>query len=201
MTMIDRFNTLARRVPTWAVYIVCFLPVPWLLYLGQTGGLGREPINALERELGETALKFLIISLAITPLRRHLRINLLKFRRAFGLLAFAYVCLHLTVWLVLDIGVLSRIWADILKRPYITIGMAGFLCLLPLALTSNAWSVRRLGQGWHRLHKLAYVAGVLGGLHYVMLAKGFQPEPLMYMAVILALLALRVRRIRSKQTI
>ncbi|QUJ76557.1 protein-methionine-sulfoxide reductase heme-binding subunit MsrQ [Sulfitobacter albidus] len=192
--VIDAINRGARRVPTWVVYILYMLPVPYLLYLAQTGGLGREPIKALEHELGEIALQLLIIGLCVTPLRRFTGLNLLKFRRALGLLAFIYVVLHLTVWVVLDMSLLwGQMWADIWKRPYITVGMAGFLVLLPLAVTSNNASVRRLGAaGWRQLHKLTYLAVVLGGIHYLWLAKGFQLEPILYMAVILALLALRV---------
>ena len=179
--IIDRLNGLARKVPTWLVYILCLLPVPWLLYLAQTGGLGVEPIKELEHELGEIALQLLIVGLAVTPMRRYVGVNLIKFRRAFGLLAFTYVSLHLLVWLVLDVGILSQIWADIIKRPYITIGMAGFLCLLPLALTSNNLSIRKLGPKWRKLHKLTYLAVLLGGVHYIWLVKGFQIEPFVYM--------------------
>jgi methionine sulfoxide reductase heme-binding subunit len=107
------------------------------------------------------------------------------------LLGFTYVSLHLLVWLVLDVGILSQIWADILKRPYITIGMAGFACLLPLAATSNNYSIRKLGAKWRKLHRLTYLAVVLGAVHFIWLVKGFQIEPLLYMAAILALLALR----------
>ncbi|WP_138924921.1 protein-methionine-sulfoxide reductase heme-binding subunit MsrQ [Sulfitobacter sp. BSw21498] len=190
--MIDRLNTIARRVPTWVVYIVGLMPVPWFLFQAQTGGLGAEPIKALEKELGLLALQLLVAGLAITPARRYLRLNLIKFRRALGLLAFIYVALHLLVWLALDVGILSQIWADILKRPYITIGMAGFACLLPLAATSNSYSIRKLGAKWRKLHRLTYLAVVLGAVHFIWLVKGFQIEPLLYMAAILALLALRV---------
>ena len=195
--IIDRVNGLTRKVPTWLVYILGLLPVPWLLYLAQTGGLGVEPIKELEHELGEIALQLLIVGLAVTPLRRYVGVNLIKFRRAFGLLAFTYVSLHLLVWLVLDVGILSQIWADIIKRPYITIGMAGFLCLLPLALTSNNLSIRKLGPKWRKLHKLTYLAVLLGGVHYIWLVKGFQIEPFVYMAVIIGLLALRGRKVLS----
>ena len=190
--MIDRLNTIARRVPTWVVYIVGLLPIPWLLFQAQTGGLGAEPIKALEKELGLLALQLLIAGLAITPARRYLRLNLIKFRRALGLLAFIYVSLHLLVWLVLDVGILSQIWADILKRPYITIGMAGFACLIPLAATSNNFSIRKLGATWRKLHRLTYLAAILAGVHFIWLVKGFQIEPLLYMAAILALLVLRL---------
>ena len=199
--IVDQINGLVRKIPTWPVYILCVLPLPWLLYLAQTGGLGIEPIKALEHELGEIALQLLIAGLTITPLRRYAGLNLLKFRRCLGLMAFLYVSLHLLVWLVLDIGILSQIWADIIKRPYITIGMAGFLCLVPLAVTSNTYSIRKLGPKWRTLHKLTYLAVILGGVHFIWLVKGFQLEPLLYMAVILGLLALRLPKRRKRQPI
>lgn len=194
--VVDRINSVMRRVPTWAVYTLYLLPVPWLLYLGLTDGLGREPIKALEHELGAIALQLLIIGLCITPLRDYLGLNLLKFRRTFGLLAFTYVALHLLVWVVLDMSLLwAQMWADVWKRPYITIGMAGFVALLPLAITSNNLSVRKMGAAaWRKLHMLTYVAVVLGGVHYLWLVKGIQIEPIAYMAVILALLSLRVAK-------
>ena len=144
----DRVNTAVRRIPIWMVYIAGLLPAPWFLYLGLTGGLGVEPIKALEHELGLFALQLLIAGLTITPTRRFLGINLLRFRRAVGLLAFIYVALHLLVWLVLDVQAIQQVWADILKRPYITIGMTAFILMIPLALTSNNSSVRRLGPTW-----------------------------------------------------
>tara|TARA_B110000908_G_C10188328_1_gene419163 strand:+ start:272 stop:874 length:603 start_codon:yes stop_codon:yes gene_type:complete len=195
--IVDKINGVARRVPTWAVYILYLLPLPWLLYLAQTGGLGREPIKALEHELGEIALQLLIIGLCISPLRQYLGLNLLKFRRTFGVLAFTYVALHLLVWIVLDMSLLwGQMWADIWKRPYITIGMAGFMALLPLAITSNNLSLRKLGAAtWRKLHKLTYVAVILGGIHYLWLVKGIQYEPIIYMVVILGLIALRYKRL------
>jgi len=195
----DRFNALARRVPTGPLYMVCALPGVWFFYLGLTGGLGVEPIKALEHKLGELALQFLIAGLAVTPLRRHLGINLIRFRRMLGLVAFFYVFTHLLVWLVLDVQILGQIWADILKRPYITVGMAGFALLVPLALTSNNWSVRRLGPRWRTLHKLTYAAVLLGAVHFLLLVKGFQLEPLIYLAVILGLMALRLPKLRRNQ--
>jgi sulfoxide reductase heme-binding subunit YedZ len=193
----DWVNRMVRKIPTWLVYIVGLIPVPLFLYLAQTGGLGREPIKALEHELGELALKLLIVGLVITPLRKLVGLNLIKFRRAIGVLTFTYVALHLLVWLVLDVQVLSQIWADILKRPYITIGMLGFVMMIPLVITSNNWSVKRLGAGWRRLHQLTYLVAILGGIHFIMIAKGIQLEPLIYMAVILGLLAYRLPAIRK----
>lgn len=191
MKIADTINTYARKLPVWVVYLLLALPIPFLFYQGLTGGLGREPVKALEHAYGEWALKLLIIGLTITPLRRLAGVNLIRFRRAIGVMTFFYVLAHVLVWAVLDVQTLGRVWGDIVKRPYITIGMAGFLCLVPLALTSNNWSVRRLGQRWRQLHRLTYVAVLLGGLHYIWLVKGIQLEPLVYMAVILCLLAFR----------
>jgi sulfoxide reductase heme-binding subunit YedZ len=164
----------------------------WLFWLGLSGGLGAEPIKALEHRYGLLGLQLLVGGLSITPLRRFGGVNLLRFRRAVGLLAFGYIAAHLLVWLVLDLRSFSLIWQDIVKRPYITIGMAGFLCLVPLAVTSNGWSVRKLGPDWRRLHRLTYVAVVLGAVHFVMVAKGWQLEPLAYLAGALGLVALRL---------
>jgi len=194
MTLVQHINGAARRLPTWPIYVLAPVPALWWLYLGLTGGLGVEPITELEHRLGEFALQLLIAGLAITPLREFFGLSLIKFRRAIGLAAFLYVALHLLVWLVLDVQILDQIWADILKRPYITIGMLGFLAMIPLAATSNNWSIRKLGPlGWRRLHRLTYVAVLLGGAHFVMLTKGWQLEPLFYMMAITALLALRLR--------
>lgn len=195
--MRDKINNTIRKIPPWAIYVASFLYVVWLFYLGMTGGLGPEPINALERELGITALQVVIIGLAVTPLRRQFKINLMKHRRAIGVSAFFIVTTHLLVWLLLDLQSLERIWADILKRPYITIGMIGFVLMLPLGLTSNNWSVRKLGPMWRSLHKLTYLVAVLGGVHFVMVAKGFQLEPLIYLGIIAGLLLMRMKRFPS----
>ena len=194
-------NGALRRVPTWPVYLIGALPPFWYLYLGFTGGLGVEPITELEHRLGLLGLQMLIAVLAVTPLRRFTGISLIKFRRALGLLAFYYIACHLLVWLVLDVQILSQIWADIVKRPYITIGMAGFVLLLPLAATSNNWSIRRMGpMGWKRLHQLSYAAAILGSVHYVMLVKGWQIEPLLYLGAILLLLLARLPGVRRRAT-
>ncbi|MBK5934272.1 protein-methionine-sulfoxide reductase heme-binding subunit MsrQ [Rhodovulum imhoffii] len=186
-----------RRVPVWMVYCLGMVPAFWGLWLGLTGGLGAEPVRALEQHLGETALQFLIAVLAITPLRRA-GVNLVRFRRALGVLSFVYVCLHLGVWL-LDLRSWPLIWADLVKRPYITVGMAAGLLLVPLALTSNDRAVRRLGPArWRRLHRLTYPAVSLGGVHYLMLVKGWPAAPILYMAVIITLLSFRIRLLRVR---
>ena len=195
----DRINRAAGCVPVWALWFAGLLPGIWAFYLGATGGLGAEPIKALEHELGEVALQLVVAGLAITPLRRHLGINLIRFRRALGLLAFTYVSVHLAVWLLLDVRDAARVWADIVKRPYVTVGFTAFVLMIPLAVTSNNLSLRRLGPRWRRLHRLVYPVGVLAAVHFIWLSKGFQIEPLIYLGVILGLLALRLRPSRRSQ--
>lgn len=192
MDLTGQINRYARKVPNWPLYILCAVPAVWLFWQALNGQLGVNPAESLEHEYGLLALQFLIAGLCVTPLRRYLGLNLIKFRRMIGLMGFFYVTLHLTVWMVLDAQALDQIWADILKRPYITVGMAGFVLLVPLALTSNAWSIRKLGPRWRTLHKLTYGAALLGGLHFVMLRKGVQIEPLVYLGLVAALLALRI---------
>lgn len=195
MTFAQRINVVLSRVPVWPLYILGVLPPAWFLWLGLTGGLGVEPINELEHRLGELALQTFIVTLAVTPLREWLGVNLVRYRRALGLLTFFYVFLHLLVWLVLDVRIPGQIWTDILKRPYITIGMLAFVLLIPLAATSNNLSIRKLGpKRWKQLHRLGYVAAILGAVHFVMVAKGFQIEPLVYLGIVAGLLAARVRR-------
>ncbi len=195
----DKVNGRLRRVPAWLLYIIAIVPPVWLFYRGVIGDLGIEPIKELEHRIGELGLQVLIIGLAVTPLRRFAGLNLLKFRRAIGLIGFFYIFLHLLVWLFLDVQFWSQIWADILKRPYITIGMTGFALLIPLAITSNNLSIRRMGAAsWRRLHRLVYGAVLLGGVHYVMLGKVWVPEALLYLGVICMLLALRLPKFRQR---
>ena len=195
MAVADRINGAARRVPAWTIYIVTALWAGWEFFQAATQQAEYlvEPINVLERTYGEAALILLVAGLCVTPLRKFAGVNLLKFRRAIGVSAFFLVLAHFLVWAVLDVQSVSRIWADIVKRPYVTVGMAAFLMLIPLALTSNNWAVRKLGAlRWRSLHKLTYPAAVLGGVHYLWLVKGFQIEPILYLAGIVGLLALRV---------
>ncbi|MGR3627331.1 MAG: protein-methionine-sulfoxide reductase heme-binding subunit MsrQ [Limimaricola sp.] len=189
----QKINSVLRRVPAWPLYVLGAAWAAFLFWQALTGRLGVEPINALEREYGDTAIKLLVAGLAVTPLMKYTRVSLMKFRRAIGLLTFFFVLAHFSVWAILDVQSFGRVWADILKRPYVTVGMIAFLGLIPLALTSNNWSVRRLGRNWRRLHQLVYGIAILGAVHYIWLAKGFQIEPLVYLGLILGLLATRIR--------
>lgn len=192
MTTSQAINGALRKVPAWTVYIAATVWVVWLFYLGLTGGLGVEPINALEREYGSLGLKLIILGLMVTPIRKWTGVNLLKFRRAIGVTTFFVILAHLLVWAVLDVQTLERVWTEIVKRPYVTMGMAAFVMLIPLAATSNNLSLRKLGPlRWRKLHKLTYPAAILGGIHYLWLVKGFQIEPIIYLGIILGLVSLR----------
>ncbi|WP_134496450.1 protein-methionine-sulfoxide reductase heme-binding subunit MsrQ [Microvirga pakistanensis] len=184
------------QVPKILVYIVGFIPAVWMFYAGITDQLGADPMRALEQALGLWAFRFLIATLAITPLRQLFSVNLLRYRRALGLLAFYYALLHLVTYMVLDQGLdWAAIGADIVKRPYITIGMATFVILLPLALTSTNAAIRRMGgQAWARLHRLVYVAALGAALHFILVVKSWPPEPLIYAAIVAVLLGYRLVR-------
>ena len=191
--MLSALHNWVRRMPVWSVYLVLAVPAVYFFYLALTGALSIEPIKALEHKLGEFGLQLLIFGLFITPLRRYLGLNLLRFRRAIGVMTYYYITLHLLVWLILDVQVPSAILQDIVKRPYITIGMLAFVGMTPLAFTSNSYAVRKLGQSWRKLHRLVYVIAVLGAVHFIMLVKGLQFEPIIYLGIILTLLALRLK--------
>jgi methionine sulfoxide reductase heme-binding subunit len=183
-----------------ALYIVGMVPAVWYFYAGINDQLGADPLNVLERALGLWALRFLVASLAITPLRRLGGPNLIRYRRAIGLLAFYYAALHLTTYMVLDQGLdWAAIWADIVKRPYITVGMLAFVALVPLAVTSNGPSIRRLGRRWKGLHRLVYVAAAAGALHFIMLVKVWPLEPLIYVALVAGLLLFRFQAYARKR--
>ena len=170
------------------------IPAVYYFERAFSNNLGPDPLDALENALGEWALIMLIAGLTVTPLMRFVRINLVKYRRPIGLAAFSFVLLHFAVYLVLDRQLnFWEIWTDILKRPYITIGTAAFLMLLPLALTSNNRSLRKLGAtGWKKLHWLTYPAAFLGALHYLLLVKAWPFEPIAYLVIISSLIALRL---------
>lgn len=189
----DRINAFARRVPTWVVYMLGLVPLAILVWGAVFGGLGPDPVKAIERGLGLRGLQFLLASLAITPLRRA-GLNLLRFRRALGLLAFLYIALHLTAWVLLDMGLRwNEMLADLTRRPFVIVGMIGFAVLVPLALTSWNGAIRRMGAAaWTRLHKLAYVAILAGVVHYILLSKVWTGGLVIYTALALGLLALRL---------
>jgi sulfoxide reductase heme-binding subunit YedZ len=193
----QQVNGWLRRVPPWVIYIGVAAWVGWLFWLGATGGLGPEPINTLEREYGQIAIKLIVVTLLVTPFRDVTGVSLIRFRRALGVSAFFAVLAHFAVWALLDLQSWSLIWEDIVKRPYVTVGMAALVLMIPLAITSNNLAVRRMGAAaWKRLHWLTYPAAILGGVHYLWIAKGWELEPILWFAAILGLLTLRIVKIR-----
>ncbi len=186
-------NQRLRKIPSWVVYLLGLIPLAWLIVRGVTGDLGVDPVRTVEHDLGLRGLQWIVGGLAISPLRWATGINLIRFRRAVGLVAFFYVCLHLAAWLLLDIQLnWAQAWEDILKRPYITVGMGALILLLPLALTSNNRSIRWLGGRWQKLHRLVYVAAVAGAVHFLLVGKVWVGEALTYLSIVAILLALRV---------
>jgi sulfoxide reductase heme-binding subunit YedZ len=173
----------------------------WDVYSTNSDALGADPVAEIEHRLGLWALRLLMLTLAITPLRQlTAKPVLLRFRRMLGLYAFAYACLHLSAYLVLDLrGYWTQIFEEIAKRPYITVGFAAWLLLLPLAITSTQGWIRRLGRNWGRLHKLVYAAGVLAVLHFWWLVKSDIREPALYAAILATLLGWRAWKWLAKR--
>lgn len=162
--------------------------------------LGADPVAAIEHELGIWALRLLLVTLAVSPLRQLSGVaDVVRFRRMLGLWTFAYASLHFAAWLVLDLaGWWSRVWPEIVERPYITVGFAAWLLLVPLAVTSTRGWMRRLGRNWGRLHRLAYAIAMLAVLHFWWVVKSDFREPLLYAAILALLLGWRLfRRLRG----
>lgn len=179
----------------WALYIIGLLPAGWAFYLGATNQLGADPVKIFERFLGLWGIRFLLLTLLVTPLRDILGWNYFRYRRALGLLCFYYALMHLAVYMVLDQAMnLQAVIDDVMKRPFIMFGMATFIILLALAVTSNNASIKRLGKKWMLLHRLVYVAVVCAGLHYILSTKVLSIEQCIYVSLLIAMLLYRLYR-------
>jgi sulfoxide reductase heme-binding subunit YedZ len=187
-----------------AVFVACLVPLGLLAWAAYTQNLGANPIEKITHATGDWTLRFLLITLSITPLRKVLRVpSLIKFRRMLGLFAFFYACLHFTTYIWLDkFFNLHEMLADVAKRKFITVGFTAFVLLIPLAATSTAGWIRRLGgKRWQALHRLIYFSAIAGVIHYVWLVKADIREPLEYGAILALLLGYRlVMWIRSSIT-
>src|ERR671914_906686 len=177
-----------------AVFGACLVPIGQLLYYAWSENLTANPIEFITRFTGSWALIILLVSLSITPLRKILGWNdLIKFRRMLGLFAFAYALLHFSTYVALDhffdFGAIAK---DIIKRPYVTAGFTAFVILVPLAVTSTAAMIRRLGKRWQQLHRLVYIAALAGVIHFYWLVKADIRRPLQYGAVLAVLLGFRL---------
>lgn len=190
----------------WTVYVAGLLPAAWYFWQGAMGRLGADPIKAFEQILGLWALRFLVLTLSVTFIRDRFGFNIMAYRRALGLLCFYYVVFHFTVYLILDKALdVFAVLEDVLKRPFIMFGMASLVILVPLALTSNRFSIRKMGKRWNTLHRLVYGIAALAILHYVLAHKVFSIEQLVYVALIIGMLlhrsfrsALRAKRSSSR---
>lgn len=171
-------------------HLLCLLPLMALLWAALDDGLGANPVETLTHETGEWTLRFLLITLSMTPLRQWTGLaSWIRFRRLFGLYAFFYVSCHFMIWFIADhsLDVVAMV-EDIIKRPYITLGFSALLLMLPLAITSNQAMIRRLGKKWKSLHQLVYLVLSLGVLHFMWLVKADYLEPIIYAIIAVALL-------------
>jgi methionine sulfoxide reductase heme-binding subunit len=176
------------------VFLLALTPYLWMLFRALTGRLSVNPIEDITLTTGIWALRFLLVTLAITPLRRLTGWNrVIQYRRMLGLFAFFYALNHLLIYVVLDQGLaFDFILRDIVKRPYITAGMTAFVLMVPLALTSTKGWIRRLGRKWQMLHRLVYVSAIAACLHFLWKVKVAIGEPVYYAAILAALLVFRI---------
>lgn len=201
-------NNLPIQLPYWATWWLAFitmsLPLLWLIYSAISGGLGANPIEAINRFLGDWALRMVLVTLAATPLKILFGWTWpVRMRRMLGLWAFAYVALHIVNYVAIDqFFAWGDIWADIVKRKFITVGMIAFAILAALAATSWTGAIKRLGaKNWQRLHKLVYMAAALGCLHYIWMVKADLREPLIHLGVLATFLGVRAyHQIRNRKT-
>jgi methionine sulfoxide reductase heme-binding subunit len=177
------------------VFVACLVPVFWLTYAAFTDALGANPIETITNETGVWTLRFLAVTLAVTPLRKLTGWNvLIRYRRMFGLFAFSYGCLHFLTYVWLDqFFAIEDIVEDVAKRPFITVGFTAFVLMIPLAVTSTAGWIRRLGgRRWNLLHRLIYLTAIFGVIHYLWLVKADTSRPIRYGVIIGALLLARL---------
>ena len=177
------------------VFLLCLVPLGILVWRLLTNNLGANPVEFIQHATGDWTLRFLIFTLCITPFRKLLNLpDLIRFRRMLGLFAFFYVCLHFLTYLGPDQSFdLAGMWKDVAKRPFITVGFAGFVSLIPLAITSTTGWIRRIGgKRWQMLHRLIYFAAVCGVIHYYWLVKSDVRKPLFYGALVAILLLWRL---------
>jgi sulfoxide reductase heme-binding subunit YedZ len=185
-----------------AVFLLCLIPFADLLRRFIKGNLGINPVETLQHGTGDWTIRFIVFTLCITPFRKLFNLpDLIRFRRMLGLFAFFYVCMHFLTYLGPDQSFdLSGMWKDVAKRPFITVGFAGFVSLIPLAITSTAGWIRRIGgKRWQMLHRLIYFAAVCGVVHYYWLVKSDVRKPVFYGALVAILLLWRLAGWISKR--
>jgi len=191
-------NILKSKFTKPVLFIICLGPFAGLIWRVFYGDLGANPIETITFYTGDWTLRFLLITLSISPLRQWFGLSaLIRFRRMLGLYVFFYACIHFSVWFIFDHGLnVNDMFEDIVKRPYITLGFSGLMLLIPLAVTSNNAMIRKLGKRWKILHRLTYVIVVLGALHYLWLVKADYLLPGIY-AVVAAILLLQRLKLKK----
>jgi len=188
-------SPLASKWTKVFIFLLCLVPLGLLVFRALTANLGANPVEFIQHATGDWTLRFLIITLCITPFRKLLRLpDLIRFRRMLGLFAFFYACLHFLTYLGPDQSFdLAAMWKDVAKRPFIMVGFTAFVLLIPLAITSTAGWIRRLGgRRWQLLHRLIYISAICGVIHYYWLVKSAVLRPLIYGAILAVLLLWRV---------
>ena len=191
-----KFRAIFKHLPVSLLYLILLIPIPLYFYWGIVNQLGPDPLRFLEHKYGELGLVFLLITLSISPLLRFAKINLMKFRRCVGLVAFYYVISHICIYFFLDIGLsMDLLLSDLQKRYYIIAGFFAFITLIPLALTSNNFSLRKLNiRTWNKIHSFVYVAIILSIFHFILMSKTWTGELYFYTLATVIILALKLKR-------
>ena len=191
-----KFKAIFRHLPVSLLYFILLTPIPLYFYWGVVNQLGPDPLRFIEHKYGELGLVFLLITLSISPLLRYAKINLVKFRRCFGLVAFYYIVSHILVYFFLDIGLsMDLLISDLQKRYYIIAGFFAFITLIPMALTSNNFAVRKLNiRTWNKIHSFVYIAIILSIFHFILMSKTWTGELYFYTLVTIIILALKLKR-------
>ena len=196
---------LKSRIAKQVLFVLCLIPLSSLVWRAFYGDLGANPVETITHNTGDWTLRFLLITLSISPLRQWFDLSgLLRFRRMLGLYVFFYACCHFSVWFIADHGFnIADMVEDVIERPYITFGFSALVLLIPLAITSNNAMVRKLGRSWKKLHQLIYLIVILGVLHFLWLVKADYLEPGIYalIAVVLLLQRLDLKKWRAVKTI
>ena len=191
-----RFKAIFRHLPVSLLYFILLTPIPLYFYWGVVNQLGPDPLRFIEHKYGELGLVFLLITLSISPLLRYAKINLVKFRRCFGLVAFYYIVSHILVYFFLDIGLsMDLLLSDLQKRYYIIAGFFALITLIPMALTSNNFAVRKLNiRTWNKIHSFVYIAIILSIFHFILMSKTWTEELYFYTLATVIILALKLKR-------
>ena len=191
-----KLRAIIRHFPVWLLYFILLIPIPLYFYWGIVNQLGPDPLRFLEHKYGELGLVFLLITLSISPLLRYAKINLMKFRRCVGLVAFYYIVSHIFVYFFLDIGLsMDLLLSDLQKRYFIIAGFFAFITLIPMAFTSNNFALRKLGtRTWNKIHSFVYIAIILSIFHFILMSKTWTGELYFYTAITIIILILKIKR-------